>query len=308
MIWTKIKRVLRAGFINFWRNSFISLSSILVMFITLFVIGSVLFMSAMLDTSLEALKDKVDINVYFVTSAQESDILAIQDEVKRLLEVETIQYISREKALEAFKKRHENDELTLQALEELGENPLGAALNIKAQNPSQYEAVIKFLEKEDGLANGRKNIIEKINYEDNRPAIEKLDKIITASERLGFAITIILIVISVIITFNTIRLVIYTAREEIAVMRLVGASSKYVRGPFVVSGMLYGLVAALITLIIFYPLLYWLGPKTASFFIGINLFSYYLSNFFGIALILILAGIVMGGLSSYLAVRRYLTI
>src|SRR4051812_30192120 len=139
MFWTKLKRIIRAGFFSFWRNGFVSLSSILVMMVTLFVIGMTMFSGVILRSTLDQIKDKVDINVYFVTGAAENDILAMKQKLEQLPEVKSpVGYVSREAALADFKKRHENDEFTLQALDELGENPLGAALNIKAKDPSQY--------------------------------------------------------------------------------------------------------------------------------------------------------------------------
>jgi len=114
------------------------------------------------------------------------------------------------------------------------------------------------------------------------------------------------VIISIIITFNTVRLTIYISKEEISVMQLVGASKNYVRGPFVVTGIIVGLVAGLITMIIFFPVCYWLGNTTQNFFIGFNIFDYYISNFFEIIFIVIGAGVAIGAVSSFLAVRKYL--
>jgi cell division transport system permease protein len=124
MLWTNTKRVIKAGFINFWRNGFVSLASLLVMSVMLLIIGSIIFTSAILDTSLQQIKSKVDINVYFVTTAREADILLIRDAVRTLPEVDRIEYISRDQALADFRNRHQNDQLTLQALDELKENPI----------------------------------------------------------------------------------------------------------------------------------------------------------------------------------------
>ena len=134
---TKLRRVIKAGFFNFWRNGFVSLASIMVMLITLSVIGSVIFISAVLNITMQELRDKVDVNVYFVTTAEESDILALKTKIEALSEVKSVSYTSREKALEDFKLDHENDQVTLQALKELNDNPLGASLNIRAKEPSQ---------------------------------------------------------------------------------------------------------------------------------------------------------------------------
>lgn len=308
MLWTNTKRVMRAGFINFWRNGFVSLSSVFVMTITLFVLGSLIFTSAMLNAALTQIKDKVDINVYFVTAAKEDDILAIKTSLETLPEVALVQYSSKETVLADFKKRHENDQFTLQALDELQDNPLGAVLNVKAREPSQYAGVVSFLESRsvsqaDGLP-----IVDKINYNQNKVAIDTLNQIIVSGQKIGLFLLIVLIIISILITFNTIRLAIYISREEISVMRLVGASSKYIRGPFVIVGIMYGFIAALITAALFMPATYYLGKATESFFTNINIYSYYITHFGQIFLVLVGSGIVVGALSSYLAVRRYLKI
>ncbi|MES2436615.1 MAG: permease-like cell division protein FtsX [Patescibacteria group bacterium] len=308
MLWTNTKRVIRAGFVNFWRNGFVSLASVLVMTITLFVLGSIVFMSALLNSALIQIKDKVDINVYFVTTAKESDILAIQDSLKTLPEVAQVNYSSREQELANFKKKHENDQFTLQALEELKDNPLGAVLNVKAREPSQYSGIVTFLEKSSVSALDGTPIVDDVNYNENKVAIDTLTKIIESGQRLGFFIMILLVVMSIMITFNTIRLAIYISREEIAVMRLVGASSKYVRGPFVIIGIMYGMFSAIIAGAIFFPATYYLGRATENFFTGINVYNYYVTNFGQVFVMLLVAGIVIGAVSSYLAVRRYLRV
>jgi cell division transport system permease protein len=308
MLWTNTKRVVRAGFINFWRNGFISLASILVMVITLFVIGSLIFTSTLLTASLEQIKDKVDINVYFVTTAKVDDITSIKQSLESLPQVASVTYTSREDALAAFKQRHMNDEFTLQALEEIQENPLGAQLNVKANEPSQYAGIADFLNQKSVSQKDGLPIIDKINYNQNKIAIDKLSKIIEAGQRLGLTLMIILVVMSIMITFNTIRLAIYSSRDEISVMRLVGASNKFVRGPFVIVGIMYGAVAAIIATGLFYPATYYLGRATQNFFTGINIFSYYIHNFGQIFLLLLAAGVVVGAISSYLAVRRYLRV
>ena len=307
MLWTNTKRIIKSGFVSFWRNGVVSFASILVMTMTLFVLGSILFVNATLDASLTQIRDKVDINVYFVTTAPEDDIIALKSSLETLSEVAAVEYVSREQALAEFTRRHENDQLTLQALEELGENPLGANLNIKAKETSQYEGIATFLESEDALSTVDDTpIIDKVNYLQNKTAIDKLSKIIESSETFGLIIISILVIASIIITFNTIRLAIYTSKDEISVMKLVGASNSYIRGPFVFEGIMYGLVSAIITLILFYPLTLWLGPLTENFFSDINLFDYYVDQFSKIFLIVLSSGVLLGAISSYLAVRKYL--
>ena len=314
MLWTSLKRVIKAGVFGFYRNGFVSLFSILIMTVTLFTIGSVVFLSATLHASLEEIKNKVDVNVYFLTGAQEQDILALAATLRSLPEVKEVEYVSRAEALQHFKKRHENDELTLQALQELPDNPLGAVLNIRAKEPSQYEGIANFLKGDlpaqagSALEGGKRNIIDEVNYYNNKAAIDKLSNILDSAQRLGFALALSLVIISIIISFNAIRLAIFISRDEIGVMRLVGASNKFIRGPFVVAGILYGIAASLITLALFYPLTYYLGDATERFFSGLNLFRYYLAHFGEFFLIIAGSGVVLGAISSFLAVRRYLNV
>jgi cell division transport system permease protein len=258
--------------------------------------------------SLESIKDKVDINVYFTTNANEADIFSLKKNIETIGEVASVTYISKDEALVNFKERHKDDSLTLEAISELGENPLTASLSIKAKEPSQYEGIAKFLNNEDGLTGGSNPIIEKVNYYQNKVVIDKLSKIIEAANTVGFWVAILFLIISIIITFNTIRLAIFISKDEISVMRLVGASPRYVKGPFVVSGILYGLVSAIMVIIVFFVLTYWLGSLSKNFFVNLDLFDFYLKNFGQIFLIVFGSGIGLGAISSYLAVRKYLKI
>jgi len=282
------------------------MATMLVMMITLFVIGSLLFMNAALESTLEQVKQKVDINAYFLTTATEDKVLEVKTAVERLPEVAGVEYISREAALERFKTRHKDDQLTLQALEELEENPLGASLAIRAKDPSQYEIVAKFLEGRTAVSEGGEQIIEKVNYHQNKVVIDRLSSLTKSIENAGLIFTIFLTIASVMIVFNTIRLAIYTNKDEIEVMQLVGASNWFVRGPYIIEGMLYGLVAVLMTLFIFYPLSIYVGSVTESFFGAFNSFTFYINNFAMLFEYIVGSGIALGAISSFLAVRRYL--
>lgn len=308
MFWTNFKRITRTGFMNFWRNGTVSLASVLMMTVTLLVIGFITFSSAVLNTSLNTLRDKVDITVTFIPSAAEKDILDIKHSLEALSEVSMVTYTSREDVLTAFTARHQNDQSILTALNELNGNPLGAELDIKAKDPSQYQSIASFLEGQGALSSGGVSIVDHVNFYQNKVAIDRLTAIIRSADKLGFAIALSFIILSILIAFNTIRLTIYIAREEISVMRLVGASTSYIQGPFVTVGIIYGLVATLVALILFLPITYWIGQVTQNFFIGMNLFTYYLHNFPQVFVILLGSGVFVGAVSSFWAIRRYLKV
>ncbi|OGG63478.1 hypothetical protein A3D66_00885 [Candidatus Kaiserbacteria bacterium RIFCSPHIGHO2_02_FULL_50_9] len=147
-----------------------------------------------------------------------------------------------------------------------------------------------------------------MNYVQNKTAIDNLTKIISSARTFGYAVIAILMVASILITFTTIRLAIYVSRDEISVMKLVGASNTHIRGPFIFVGLMYGVIAGFFTLLLFFPLTLWLGPVTERFFSGINLYDYYLGNFGQLFLIIVGAGIFLGVTASFWAVKRYLQV
>lgn len=302
--WITTKRVARYGLIGFIRNGFVSLAAVMIMTITLFVVAGLVIAGAALQSTLQQLTDKVDVNVYFSTNATEDQIQSVQRSLEALPEVASVTYTSREQALAEFRERHKNDQLTIQALEQLSDNPLGASLAVQAKETSQYENIAKFLESQQSSSDG--SSISKVNFFQNKASIDRLTSIIDTSRTIGLATALFLFGASLLITFNTIRLAIYTARDEIGVMNLVGAGRWYVRGPFMIAGVLYGVIAGLFVLVVLYPASAWIGPASERFFGSFNVFDYYVSNFPLMFLVVMGLGIALGALSSYLAVRRYL--
>jgi cell division transport system permease protein len=305
MAFIDAKRIMRSGWIGFWRNGIVSIASILVMTITLSVVSSVILSQAVLRTSLDQIKNKVDITIYFKLNSPEDQILSLKSDVEKLPEVSEVAYISAADALANFKDKHANDYLTIQALNELDANPLGAYMTVKAKDAAQYESIAKALGSDSSLIKNNADIVDKVNYSENKTVIDRLIALIDGANKLGFLLTLILMAISVIITFNTIRLTIYFSKEEIGIMRLVGAGGAYVRGPFLIQGVIYGVISALITFVIFLPITYYLGRNMTGF-LGINVFDYYLNNFLRISGIVLGSGILLGVFSSFLAINKYL--
>ena len=245
----------------------------------------------------------MDVTIYFTVGAPEAKIILLKDSLLKLPEVKDVTYTSAEEVLRQFRDRHADDYSTIASLDEIGVNPFGATLNIKTKEISQYESIANFLKSDNALALDSAQIINHPSY--NKLVIDRLSNIISGAQKLGFLVTLVLIIISIIITFNTIRLTIFIAKEEIGVMRLVGASKMHVRGPFMIEGVIYGVIATLATLIIFWPATAWLGRNMTSF-LGLNVYHYYLANFFQIFAIILLSGILLCVISSFWAVRRYL--
>lgn len=302
------KRVLRSGAKNFIRGGAVSAATVLIMTVTLGILGTLVLLSALLSFTLDAIKNNVDVSVYFVTSAQEQDILAVKDKLEALPQVAQVTYTSADDALTAFRERHATDEITLQALDEVGANPLDASLEVRAKDPSQYESIVSFLEATPALSSAGTSIIDRINYQQNKSVIDRLSLAIRATREVGLAVVLLFALASVLIAFATIRLAIYSSRDEIGVMRLVGASNAYIQGPFIVAGVITGIIAAAIVLLLLWPATWYAGAKTVTWLGGFDISQYYLSHlplFFGI---LMGAGIVLGALASMLAARKYLKV
>ncbi len=305
---TLARRIITAGLRGFYRNRTVSLSSIFILTITLSIITSFYLSRAIFDYTLEQVREKVDVRVYFTTDATESQIQDIKARLLGLPQVKSIKYTSREDALIDFKKRHEGDQLTLQALDELGTNPFGASLSILAKDTSQYDAIAQSVQAGSGLLGDAAGAVDKINYYQLKDSIDKLNNIIGWTDTVGFWLSVVFILMSCMIVYNTIRLAIFVYRDEIAVMKLVGASNMFIRGPFIVEAILYAFVATVISMAIFWPGTIWITKKTVFFFEGMNLHAYYTQHFFQLLGILLLSGVLLAVISSLLAVRKYLKI
>lgn len=274
-----------------------------VMVLVLLLFSGLLVLNFLSSTMVGTLKDKVDVSVYFKTEAAEEDIAAVKGDLEKLSTVKYVTYISRDQALAEFKQRHAGDALIQESLADLDENPLQASLNIKAVQSEQYASIVNFLE-----GNKLRPLIDKINFYENEPVIKRIQSIADGLQNWGLLAILLLAAVAVLVAFNTIRLTIYNQKQEVEIMRLVGGSNWYIRGPFLVEGALYGLFAAVVTLGIFYGSLFMVSPKVAQIMSGASLMGYFAGNASQVVLLLVGAGVVLGIISSFIAIRRYLKI
>jgi cell division transport system permease protein len=305
---TLTRRIVTAGLRGFYRNRTVSLSSIFILTITLSIITAFYLFRAIFAFTLDQITEKVDVRIYFTTDANEEQISDVKARLMGLPQVKSVTYTSREQALEEFRQKHAGDQLTLQALDELGTNPFGASLSVVAKDTSQYEAIAEQISSGTGLLGASAGSVDKINYYQLKDSIDKLNNIIGWTNTVGFWLSMIFILMSCMIVYNTIRLAIFVYRDEIAVMKLVGASNMFIRGPFIVEAILYALSATLVTLAIFYPATIWVTKKTVFFFEGMNIHAYFMAHFLELVGLLLLAGTLLAVISSLLAVRKYLKV
>ena len=299
---TTFKRILKAGSLSFFRNGWLSTATIIVMFLMLFVMGNLILISAFAGTAIKMFESKIDVTVYFTSDAQDDQILAVKNEIKAIPHVDEVSYMSKDAAFADFRERHKENAFIASALEEIGTNPLEASLNIKADDPAHYGAISDFLLKKNYP------IVDKINYFENKDVIERLSALVGTVRGVGAVIALVLAFVAILVTFNTIRLAIYTVREEIGIMRLVGATQWFIRGPFLVSGVFYGMSAAIVVTLIFFPMTWMAAPKVMLMLPGFDLFHYFLNNFFEFFIVMAGSSIVLGVLSSAIAMRKYLRV
>jgi cell division transport system permease protein len=300
---TTLIRILKFGFQNFARNGLLSATTVAILVLALLVFNGLLAFGVVANSAVGSLQDKIDISVYFKSGVAEDKIFELERALEELSEVKGVEYVSQEKALTIFKEQHDGDAVITQALDELQANPLLASLNVKAKDPNQYPTIAGYLE----TAN-LSEIIEKVTYAQNKVAIDRLASIVNTLRSAGLATALFLALVAILVTFNTIRLAIYSNREEIGIMRLVGASNKFINGPYIVTGIIYGVLAGTIGGLIALPLILVVSPHVNVFIPELSLSAYLAGNVPYFILYQFGFGIGMGAISAAIAVRRYLKI
>ncbi|OGN27862.1 MAG: hypothetical protein A2941_00755 [Candidatus Yanofskybacteria bacterium RIFCSPLOWO2_01_FULL_49_17] len=298
-----IKRIWQAGWTNFKRNSYLSFGTTGVMTLVLLLFAGLMAVQYVSGQIVSGLENKVDVTAYFKQDASEGDILQVKQDLETRPDVQRVTYVSREQALEDFKAKHAGEPLIQQSLAELADNPLEASLNIKARESDQYAEIVSFLE-----GNKFRPVVDKINYYENETVIRRVQSIANGLRNWGLLATFLLAAIAILVTFNTIRLTIYNQRQEIEIMRLVGGSNSHIRAPFLIEGGLYGVFAGLAATVIFYPAVWFVSSKASSLLPDISLIGYFAANMIQFLLIVLGVGIILGVISSYIAIRRFLKV
>lgn len=300
----KLWRTFKEGKENFRRNGWLTFATVSILTLSLFIVSLSFLIGMTTSLILENMRSKVSVSVSFNPDVTEERILQIKNEISKYTkEIVSVEYVSRDKALETFLAESGNDPIIAQAVKEIGENPLLASLVIKAVRPEDYPLIVSQIE-----GSTFQNDVSRINYAKNKKIFERLDHINQTTKKAGLILGFIFIFVAILITFNTIRITIYSHRQEFEIMRLVGASNIYVRMPFVFEGALYGLVAAVLTTGFLFGMAYYFSPFTAGALPQGNLTSLFLSSFWSIFGGLILLGVSLGVVSSAIAIRRYLKV
>ena len=299
---TLLKKTIKTGWLNFIRNSAISIATCFIIGMTIFLITSLLIMKDVADYLINVIQEKVDISIYLKDTVAEEEILVLKDEIAKIPEVKEVQYVSRVEALDRFVERYKNNPVVIESLAEVG-NPLLPALNVKAWQANQYDAVVSFLENSPS-----KDLIDKVDYHERKPVIDRISAMTATFNALGIIMSLVLAIVAILVAFNQVRLAIYNAREEIAIQRLVGASNWFIRGPFLAQGAISGVFAAVGAALIFSIAIFILSPKLTVLFSGLSISGVFLSKFWLLFFIQLLVGIGLGVISSIIAMKKHLEV
>ncbi len=294
-------RIIKFSFQDISRNVWLSMATITILLLALLSINMLVALRTISDHAVLAIKDKMDISLYLKANTDEGDITTLRAAIANMPEVKSIMYISQEQALNNFREKNINNPDVMQALQSLDRNPLLASLTI---TPHSLDVSIQLISNLQRLDN---KIIESRDFTDNSLIVSRIDNITQRINEVGLIIIILFILISLLVVYNAVRVSVYTHKQEIEIMRLVGASNYFIYMPFIFASFLYTLISVLIVIIIFFPFLTLLQPYLEVFFTGynINILSYFSNNFwyiFGLQFLIIL---LINVLASLLAVRRY---
>ena len=304
-MFTNLNRAFKFGFIDFKRNKGISLAAIFILVITIFLVTGLFFLRGMSDFIISEVKNKIDVTAYFTQETAPETILDIKDQIlQQAPSIQNIEYVSKEDALKNFTEKHADNPVFINALSQVGDNPFLPSLNITTTGSAlEYEQVANILQSDQF-----KSFIEKVDFSEKKATIDKVFSITSNINKFGLGFAAFLVLIGILVVFNTIKLAIDNSKEEINTMTIVGASSWFVRAPFIIQGALFGIISFVFCFVITLALAYFLSPKLVVALSGFNLWQYFTSNLWIILLIQLGFGVGLGVISSSIVVQKYLKV
>jgi len=295
-------RMVKSGFSSFIRNGWLSVASITVMVLTLLTLSVFFILNIVLNTGIKTIQDKIDISVYFKDDVKQSVVIDIQNELANMSEVRSIKYTSKQDAIDKFKEQNKGNQALLDSINDPTFS-LPSSLEVKVFDTSKLDQITSIVEKDVYKAS-----VEKISYKENKQIIDKLFRATNLTKQIGVIITIAFTLVSLVIIFNTVRIAIFARMEEIEIMKLVGATPWFIKGPFLIEGMLYGVISTIISMLVLSSILYFAAPAIANYIggVGDNISNFLRENIFQVLLIQLGVGIGIGVFSSWLAIRKHL--
>lgn len=296
-----IYRIIKFSLQDIARNIWLTIVTITILLLALFSINTLITVRLISDGAVTAIKEKMDISLYIKAETEEPAILELRDFILSSPRVKEVLYISKEEAINSFREKYANNQAILAALKELGRNPLSPSLTVIPQDFNDSGLVINELRVLDSA------IIESRDFSDNTAILERINAITKRVSEVGLFIISIFILTSLLVVYNAIRVAIYTHRQEIEIMRLVGASNVYIYLPYLFSAFIYALVSVAVIIALFYPFLSLLQPYLEAFFLSgnIRILAYFVDNFYLVFGGQFLVVLFINAVASTFAVRKY---
>lgn len=296
-------RICKTGFRNLFRNAWLSIAATAIMVVTLVIVAFFSFSALFLQNQLTAVRDKIDLTLFLKDEATPDQVKQLESYAQTMPNVKQVTYVSKDDALDRLRKSSKDGEKLAKTAQEIG-NPLPASLEVKTASLEKLDDLDKSLRESPSA-----NIIASSSLQDSdvrKKIVERIVSISNAVSKVGTIISSAFLVISLLIIFNTIRMAIFTRREEIEIMKLVGATKWFIRGPFLVEGSMYGIIGATVAIAISIPLINFARPLFVSYFNASDVISFVTDRIGLVALATYGLGIFIGIVSSYLAISRHL--
>ncbi|HBK33898.1 TPA: hypothetical protein DEP34_04880 [Candidatus Uhrbacteria bacterium] len=289
---------------NFWRNVWLSLMTVSILLLTLLSINVLLVLNVVTDRAITYVEQRVDVSVYFYETVTEDQLTSVVSYLRTLTQVKDVQVVTAQEALARFQTQHEGDEEILQSLNEYGGNPFGSTLVVQAYHVDDFDFIISALDHPD-----YEEWIREKDFSNYQDIINSIEASTDRVRWFGYGLSGLFLLITALIVFNTVRMGIFIHREEIGIMRLVGASSWFIRSPFLLEAILYSFLATVLAGALLYPILLQVEPKVDAYFGSVTgLTVYFIQNglwiFGGQFLLLALLNMI----ATTFAMRRYLKI
>lgn len=297
-------RVIHAGTRNFMRNAWLSTAATAVMTITLTIVVISFISNSALTSTIKGVTDKIDVSIYLNDGVTPAQISQLQKAFQADPNVKSVTFRSKDEALAIYKQENKNNATILQGLEFAG-NPLPASFQIQAKDPKNMQSIIAITDQPQ-FASLLDPTAPPSYSGQNKDTINRIVRVSDFFKSTGLIASVVFVIISTLIIFNTIRMAIFTRREEIEIMKLVGATKWFIRGPFIFEASLYGIIAAFIALAFSYSLLLGGGPKLSSYIDVQSTITFFRTYPALVILVELVIGVCIGAISSMLAMSRYL--
>lgn len=290
---------------SFFRNIWLSIVTIVMIVLSLLSISSIYTLSLITENTLNAIEQATVVYIDLTAQATDDQSATIVKSLKELEMVKDAEIVSKDEALESFKSRHQNDQLIIKALESLSSNPFTGSIRLSVNNIDDFPTILKELSKPE-FANVL--AIDDQEFSDSKLLIEKLSGFSNKMQKGGLILSIIFMIIAILVVYNTIQVAIYTHREEIGIMKLVGASNMFIRSPFLIEAGIYCLTSIIIQTVILYLIFIGIQPYLTSFLqqYSVSLVSLFAQNWQWYVIYQFIVCLVITMLSAYIATRKYL--